>query len=195
MLRLALVSVTFLRVGATVFGGMWAATQILEKELVHRRGWVDREELEAFYVVATLIPAPRFIGLAGLVGFKVAHWSGSMLAIVALVLPTSVLVLGAAVFVSPQLLSGVLQPLNRSVSVAVVGLLFGNAYVQLRDAAVRGRRVTAGISLSVVTFAAIAVGAPLIPVAVVSFALGSLMLREERGLQEGLDALPEVSDG
>jgi chromate transport protein ChrA len=174
---------------------MWAATQTLEKELVHRRGWLEREELETLYVVATLIPAPRFMGLAGLVGFKVAHWSGSLLAIVTLVLPTSLLVLGAAVFMSPQLLHGVLEPLNRSVSVAVVGLLFGNAYVQLRQAVARGRRRTVGLSLTVATFAAIALGAPLVTVAVVSFAVGSLVIKEERGLQERLDALPEVTDG
>lgn len=186
---------TFLRIGGVVFGGMWAATQTLEKELVDRTAWLEREELEALYVVATLIPAPRFMGLAGVVGFKLGSWAGSILAVIALVLPTSSLVLCAAIFLRPELLGGILAPLNRSIGIAVVGLLFGNAYHQLRGAVVGSRRRVAGASLSAATFAAIVAGLPLLIAALASFVLGALLIRGQPGLDAELDVAGEAADG
>ncbi len=63
--------------GATTFGGMWAATDKLERDLVERTGWLPREELRASFVLATPIPAPRFLGFGALVGYQVGGWPGS----------------------------------------------------------------------------------------------------------------------
>lgn len=193
---LVLVFVTFLRVGGTVFGGMWAATGTLERELVERRGWLDSDELRTYYVVATLIPAPRFMGLAGLVGFRVAGWAGAFVSVVALVLPTSALVVAGVILIRPELLHGALAPLNRAIGVAVVGLLFGNAYQQLRDAMARGGRDTVvGVALAAGTLGAILVGVPLVLAAIVGFGLGALLIRDRDGLAERAEAISEVADG
>lgn len=45
--------------GATTFGGMWAATDKLERDLVDRAGWISKEELRTSFVLATLIPRSR----------------------------------------------------------------------------------------------------------------------------------------
>lgn len=186
---------TFLRIGGTVFGGMWAATGTLERELVERRRWLTNDELRTFYVVATLIPAPRFMGLAGLVGFRVGSWSGAFLSVVALVLPTSALVVAGIVFIRPELLQGALAPLNRAIGVAVVGLLFGNAYQQLREGMAQGgRNSVVGVVLAASVLGAILAGVPLLVAAIVGFGLGALLIRD-KGVEEPLEDMPEVSDG
>lgn len=62
--------------------------------------------------MATLIPAPRFLGLGGLVGFRIDGWLGSFLGSLGLLLPGSLLVVAGAVLVGPDLLGGPLEPMT-----------------------------------------------------------------------------------
>jgi chromate transporter len=169
----------FLKVGARTFGGMWAATDKLERDLVDRTGWMSKQELRASFVLATLIPAPRFLGLGGLVGFRVAGWAGSFLASLGLILPTSLLVVAGAALVGPELLAGPLGPMTRAVSLAIVGVLFGNAYRQVRSEKGSRRQRQTGIALSAAILASVVLGAPLVVSAVVGFVVGALLLRPE----------------
>lgn len=157
---------------------MWAATRKLEKDLVERTGWLEQEDLKALFVVATLIPAPKFLSLAGLIGFRLGGWSRSLLAVLGLILPASGLVLAGVALIEPALLEGPLAPLNTAIGVAVVGLLFGNAYHQLRNPAASRRNRIVGTVLSAALFAAIVAGAPLVGVAILGFVLGPLLIRD-----------------
>jgi len=165
--------------GATTFGGMWAATRKLEKDLVDRTGWLSREELRTSFLLATLIPSPKFLGLGGLLGFRMGGWLGSLVGTTALILPPSLMVLAAAALISPSLLDGPLAPLNRSISIAVVGLLFANAYMQMRGSKVNRRKQVAGVTLSAALFLSIVAGVPLIAVAFGGFILGAALIRPE----------------
>lgn len=181
MRRIALLDVfrVFLRAGATTFGGMWAATVRLERELVDRAGWLRADELRASFVLATLIPAPRFLGLAGLVGYRVRGWRGAFVGAFGLVMPASLMVLGGAILVGPDLLAGPLAPMTRSVSIAVVAILFASACAQLRVEHRRARRPRHGVALSAAILAAVVLNVPLVVAAVAGFAVGALALRPD----------------
>ncbi len=165
------------KAGATTFGGMWAATDKLERDLVDRTGWMSKEELRTSFVLATLIPSPRFLGLGGLVGFRVGGWVGSLLGTFGLLLPASLLVVGSAALVGPELLAGPLGPMTRAVTIAVVGVLFGNAYRQVRGEKGTSRHRQVGVALSGAIFGSVVLGAPLVVAAVAGFVLGALLLR------------------
>jgi chromate transporter len=169
----------FLVAGATTFGGMWAATEKLERDLVDRTGWLPKEELRASFALATLIPAPRFLGLGGLVGFRVAGWLGAFLASLGLILPASLLVVVGAALVGPELLAGPLEPMTRTVSIAIVGVLFANAYRQVRGEKGSRRHRRLGVALSGGILASVVLGVPLVLAAVAGFVLGALLLRPE----------------
>ena len=169
----------FLAAGATTFGGMWAATDKLERDLVDRTGWMSKEELRASFVLATLIPSPRFLGLGGLVGFRVGGWLGALLGSLGLILPASLLVLAGAALVGPELLAGPLGPLTRALAIAIVGVLFANAYRQLRGERGSRRHRQIGTTLSAAIFASVVLGVPLVASAVAGFVLGALLLRPE----------------
>src|SRR5680860_131396 len=79
--------VTLFRIGATSFGGLWAGTRKLEKELVQKKGWLTVEEQRALMVAATLIPAPKFLSFGGMVGFRLRKWPGSIVALFAILAP------------------------------------------------------------------------------------------------------------
>jgi chromate transporter len=169
----------FLKAGASTFGGMWAATGKLERDLVDRTGWMSKQELRASFVLATLIPAPRFLGLGGLVGFRVGGWAGSFLASLGLILPASLLVVGGAALVGPELLAGPLGPMSRAVSIAIVGVLFGNAYRQVRSEKGSRRHRQTGVALSTGILGSVVLGVPLVVSAVAGFVAGGLLLRPE----------------
>lgn len=169
----------FLQVGATTFGGMWAATGKLERDLVDRTGYLSAEQLRVSFVLATLIPAPRFLGLGGLVGFRVGGWLGSFMASLGLLLPASLLVLAGAALVGPDLLAGPLGPMIRAVSIAIVGILFGNAYRQVHGEKGSRRHRQIGVVLSAAILGSVVLGVPLVVSAVVGFVVGALLLRPE----------------
>lgn len=166
----------FLLLGATMFGGMLAGTQKLEQELVHRTGWLTEEELQAMIITATLIPSPKFIGLAGQVGYRLNGWKGSVVSVLALLLPGSLMVLLAAMLLTPDLLAGPLHPLQRAVGVAVVGLLFGNAYLQLQSAKFKGRDKAVGFIIALAVTAVSMAGVPLLIAATAGFAAGMYLI-------------------
>lgn len=169
----------FLRTGATTYGGMWAATAKLEKDLVERRQWLDRDQLTTSLLLATIIPAPRFMALAGLIGFRVAGWTGALAAALGLVLPASLLVMSGVLLMHPDVLAGPLSPLTRSIGVAIVGILFGNALVQLSGATRSGPARLRGVGVTTVVFGSIVAGVPLIVAALIGFVVGSLLIRPD----------------
>lgn len=178
------IALTFFRLGATTFGGMWAATQNLDDELVLRKGWLSREELQSMLVTATLIPAPKFIGLGGLIGYRLRGWIGSAVSVFALIAPGALLVLLGVILVNPTLLAGPLAPMHRMVGLAVVGLLFGNAYHQLRSAKVKGRRRTIGFCLGILVAVITVAGVPLLLSAGLGFTVGAFLIRDNQEEKE-----------
>ena len=174
---LARLASVFLRIGATAFGGMWAATQQLENELVHKNRWLAPEEQQALMVAATVIPAPKFLAFAGLVGFRLRSWLGSIVALLAVVTPGALFVLLGVMLLNPDTLGAPLVYIRRAVGIAIVGLLFGNSWHQLRNARLKGWRQAAGIALALAVTAAAIAGVPLLLAAVAGFAVGATVLR------------------
>lgn len=169
----------FFRLGATTFGGMWGANRQLEEELAERRGWITKQELPFLLVAATLIPAPKFMGLGGLIGYRHRGLAGSALAALSLVLPGAIMVVAAVVLISPDLLTGYLAPVQRTVGIGVAGITFGSACRQLRKARQKGRERLAGLGLAVAVAVAIAAGVPLLVAALAGFLVGAILIKGE----------------
>lgn len=170
---------SFLRIGTTVYGGMWGGARELERELVERRGWLSSEELQLRLVLSTLMPSPRFIGLAGLVGYQLRGWWGSVLAVLSLLLPSALMVLAVVVLATQGPLPPVLRVVQRAVSVAVVGVLLGNAWHLVGQPSLGRRRRLAGVALAAVVGGAVHGGVPLAAVALAGLLVGWVLLRRE----------------
>jgi chromate transporter len=172
---------TFLRIGATTFGGMWAATQQLEDRLVRDKRWLTLAHQQTLMVAGTLIPAPKFLAFGGLVGYHLRGWRGGLVAILALIAPGALFVLLGAMLLDPAVMGAPLVTIQRAVSIAVVGLLLGNAYHQVKAAKVSGRKYAIGIALTLSVVGASLAGVPLLLAALAGFVIGALVLRESAG--------------
>ena len=89
-------AVLFLRLGATSFGGPAAHIALMEHEVVHRKGWLSREEFLDLLGATHLIPGPNSTEMAIHIGWKQARWPGLLVAGVSFILPAVLLVLAIA---------------------------------------------------------------------------------------------------
>ena len=78
---------TFLKIGATLYGSGYVLLAFLRNDFVHRLGWLsDRQLLDAI-AVGQVTPGPVFT-TATFVGYVLAGWTGAGLATVAIFLPS-----------------------------------------------------------------------------------------------------------
>ena len=90
------VTVFFLRLGTTAFGGPAAHIAIMRHEIVEQRGWIDDEEYARLIGLANLVPGPNSTEVAMHVGRVRAGTKGLFAAGLAFIAPAFVMMLGLA---------------------------------------------------------------------------------------------------
>ena len=120
----------FFRVGSLVFGGGHVVLPLLQAEVVPT-GWVTNEQFVAGYGAAQAVPGPLFTFaayLGAVMGPEPNGLAGASLALVAIFLPSFLLVIGALPFWGHLRLLPGFQAALRGVNAAVVGLLLAALY-------------------------------------------------------------------
>lgn len=131
----------FYRVGALVFGGGHVVLPLLEHEVV-APGWTTSDRFLAGYGAAQAVPGPLF-SLSAYLGYVLdttpTGWAGAALALVAIFLPSYLLVVGALPFWARLRRSAVSQSALRGTNAAVVGLLIAAFYDPVWKVAIESR--------------------------------------------------------
>jgi chromate transporter len=120
----------FFRVGALVFGGGHVVLPLLQAEVVPK-GWVSNDLFLAGYGAAQAVPGPLFTFAAylGSVSAKVPNgWLGALIAVVAIFLPSFLLVCGALPFLEALRQHQGARRALVGINAAVVGLLLAAFY-------------------------------------------------------------------
>ncbi|MBF0462581.1 MAG: chromate efflux transporter [Magnetococcales bacterium] len=120
----------FYRAGSLVFGGGHVVLPLLQTEVV-ASGWLDQELFMAGYGAAQAVPGPLFT-FAAYLGTTIqvgpAGWSGGLLALTTIFLPSFFLVAGMLPFWDTFRRLPAAQAILRGVNAAVVGLLLAALY-------------------------------------------------------------------
>ncbi len=137
----------FYRSGALVFGGGHVVLPLLQAEVVSP-GWIDADEFLSGYGAAQAMPGPlftfsAFLGAAMSTGS--GGWIGGVLCLLAIFLPSFLLVLGVLPFWSRLRGQHGVQAALAGVNAAVVGLLLAALYDPLWTTAVRDWRDVAWV--------------------------------------------------
>lgn len=90
------VALTFLRLGATAFGGPAAHIGIFRHELVERKQWLDDDQFLDLLGATNLIPGPNSTEMAIHLGYVRAGWIGLIAAGVCFIAPAFLMVLALA---------------------------------------------------------------------------------------------------
>ena len=117
---------TFYRVGSLVFGGGHVVLPLLQAEVVPS-GWVDNDSFLAGYGAAQAVPGPLFT-FAAYLGAVIGGGKTALLCLVAIFLPSFLLVTGILPFWEELRRRTTTQAALRGVNAAVVGLLLAAFY-------------------------------------------------------------------
>lgn len=143
---LALIS-GFFRSGALVFGGGHVVLPLLQEAVVPN-GWVGNDAFLAGYGAAQAVPGPLFT-FAAYLGAIEGGWSHGLLCLLAIYLPTFLLMIGTMPFWNDLRRRPAVQAALNGVNAAVVGLLLAALYQPVWTSAIQAR---SDFALGVVAF-------------------------------------------
>ena len=138
---------TFYRVGSLVFGGGHVVLPLLQAEMVPP-GWVGNDAFLAGYGAAQAVPGPLFT-FAAYLGAVIGGWKTAILCLVAIFLPSFLLVIGILPFWDGLRRRQRAQAALRGVNAAVVGLLLAAFYNPVWTSGILGK---ADFGLAAVAF-------------------------------------------
>jgi chromate transporter len=137
----------FYRSGSLVFGGGHVVLPLLQQEVVPP-GWISNDAFLAGYGAAQAVPGPLFT-FAAYLGTAMQPspngWLGALLCLVAIFLPSFLLLFGALPFWNDLRQRAEIQSALRGVNAAVVGLLLAALYTPVWTSAI-GRPVDFAIA-------------------------------------------------
>ena len=121
---------TFFKIGLFGFGGGYAMLSMIQGEVVTRYGWLTSQEFTDIVAISQMTPGPIGINSATYVGFTATGsvW-GSIIATLAVVLPSFILMLAISKFFLKYQKHPVVEAVFNGLRPAVVGLLASAALV------------------------------------------------------------------
>ena len=132
----------FYRAGSLVFGGGHVVLPLLQASVVPP-GWVTNDAFLAGYGAAQAVPGPLFTFsayLGAVMGPQPNGWAGAILCLVAIFLPSFLLVMGTLPFWDAVRKRATAQAALRGINAAVVGLLLAALYNPVWTAGITNAR-------------------------------------------------------
>lgn len=137
--------ISFLKIGGFSFGGGYAMLPLIEKEIIDIHGWMTASEFIDILAVVEMTPGPIAINSATFIGYKVAGVWGSVVATLAVILPSIVIILIIAHFLSKFKDSLYVEWAFRGIRPVVLGLILSasigvskNAFIDFKSVIIGG---------------------------------------------------------
>lgn len=134
---------TFFKIGGFTFGGGWAMISIIEREIVDKQHWVEREDFLDLLAISQSLPGILAVNIAASVGDKIRGVKGSVVATLGTVLPSFLMILGIAVFLTPDLIKNnhIISSVFMGIRPAVVALIIAPVISSARAAGITWRTI------------------------------------------------------
>ncbi|MDE7382098.1 MAG: chromate transporter [Muribaculaceae bacterium] len=116
---------SFFKIGCFTFGGGWAMISIIEREIVDKYHWIERKDFLDLLAVAQSLPGILAVNIATAVGDKIASKKGSLAAAAGTILPSFIIILMIAIFLTPDMIKNnkVISSIFMGIRPAVVALI------------------------------------------------------------------------
>lgn len=134
---------TFFKIGAFTFGGGWAMISIMEKEIVDKHKWLERESFLDLLAVAQSLPGVLAVNIAVAIGDKLRGLKGSIVAALGTILPSFMMILAIAIFLTPDLIKNneVLSAIFKGIRPSVVALIVAPVITSAKSAKIGWKTV------------------------------------------------------
>ena len=129
---------TFARIGAFTFGGGWAMISIIEREVVDKKHWLDRQEFLDLLAVAQSLPGILAVNISVVVGDKLRGLKGALTAAAGTITPCFLIILLIAMFLTPETITQnhVLTAIFKGIRPVVVALIIAPVFTTARSAGI-----------------------------------------------------------
>ena len=167
--------VSFFKIGAFTFGGGWAMISIIEREIVDKNHWIEKDEFLDLLAVAQSLPGILAVNIATAIGDKLRGMRGSITAALGTILPSFFIILAIAIFLTPETIKNnhTLSAIFMGIRPAVVALIVAPVLSSARAAKITLR--TVWIPMVVALMISLNLGAISSPILyIVAGALGGL---------------------
>ena len=127
---------TFFKIGAFTFGGGWAMISLLEKDIVDRNRWIEKEEFLDVLAISQSLPGIMAVNVAISVGYKLSKLKGSIFAALGTILPSFLIILAIAMFLTPDTIKNnhTLSSIFMGIRPAVVALILAPVFTTAKSA-------------------------------------------------------------
>ena len=137
----------FLRVGCFAFGGAYGAIPLI-RDVVLSYGWMDDDALAYMIAVSESTPGPIMVNLATYVGSSQAGLPGAILATLAVVLPSFIVILLITAALKNLLKHRFVQAALRGVKPCIIGIILATgAYMVIHNCMAAREGVFTGLLL------------------------------------------------
>ena len=179
---------TFFKIGLFTFGGGWAMISIIEREIVDKHHWIERDDFLDLLAIAQSLPGILAVNIATAVGDKIRGGKGSIVAAGGTILPSFIIILLIAIFLTPDMIKNnkVISAIFMGIRPAVVALIIAPVITSAKAANLKWK--TVWIPLVVALMISLDMGTVSSPILyIVLGALGGLALwwiPRRKGLKE-----------
>lgn len=123
---------TFFKLGATNFGGGYALLPLLEKEIVEKRKWATREEVQDYYAVGQCTPGVISVNVSTFIGFKQKGILGGIIATLGFITPAFLIILLVATVLTNFMDNEYVVHAFNGITICVCVLIFKTVITMLK---------------------------------------------------------------
>lgn len=162
----------FFKIGAFTFGGGWAMISIIEREIVDKKHWVDKEEFLNLLAVSQSIPGILAVNMAVAVGDKLRGRKGALCAALGTILPSFMIILMIAIFLTPDMIKNneTLNNIFKGIRPAVVALIIAPVISSARAAKISWKTIAIPIAVALLIWSKL----PIVSNPIIYIVLGAL---------------------
>ena len=114
---------TYLKIGTFTIGGGYVMLSMIEREVVERKGWIDREEFMNMIALAQAAPGLIAVNSAIFIGWRIGGWRGVIATVLGAVLPSFLIILAIAMLFQDYKDYPAVEAIFKGIRPAVVALI------------------------------------------------------------------------
>lgn len=114
---------TYLKIGTFTIGGGYVMLSMIEREIVDRKGWIDREEFMNMIALAQAAPGLIAVNSAIFIGWRIGGWRGVIATVLGAVLPSFLIILAIAMIFQNYKDLPAVEAVFKGIRPAVVALI------------------------------------------------------------------------
>lgn len=124
-------------ISAFTFGGGYVIVPLMRKKFVNEYHWIEEQEMLDLTAIAQSTPGPIAVNAAILVGYRVAGYLGSIITIIATVLPPliilSVISVVYTAFINNLIIQYILRGMKAGVAAVIIDVVISMIISLMKD--------------------------------------------------------------